>query len=118
MENGNWTTADLEERTSREWFDAEGFRLAWTEDRVAGFCWTKRHSPEVGEIYVVAVDPEYRGRGLGRAIVIEGMHFLHSAGAATCILYVDTSNPSALELYESLGFQLERVDRCVVVPNV
>ena len=117
LENGSWTADDLNERVGRDWFDAEGFRLAWADDRLAGFCWTKRHSAEVGEIYVIGVHPDYQARGLGRAIVIEAMHYLAGAGSKTCILYVDTSNQSALELYRSLGFGLERLDRCVVVPN-
>ena len=117
LENGSWTADDLNERVGRDWFDAEGFRLAWADDRLAGFCWTKRHSAEVGEIYVIGVHPEYQARGLGRAIVVEAMHYLAGSGNKTCILYADTSNPSALELYRSLGFGLERVDRCVVVPN-
>ncbi len=117
LENGSWTAHDLNERVGRDWFDAEGFRLAWADDRLAGFCWTKRHSAEVGEIYIIGVHPDYQARGLGRAIVVEAMHYLAGSGNKTCILYVDTSNPSALELYRSLGFGLERVDRCVVVPN-
>ena len=66
---------------------------------------------------MVGVHPDYQGRGLGRAIVVEAMHFLAEAGSEVCILYVDTSNAAALELYRTLGFELERVDRCVVVPN-
>lgn len=117
LENGNWNTNDLRQRLDRDWFSDEGFRLAWAGERVAGFCWTKLHTAELGEIYVVAVHPDYQGKGLGRAIVIEAMEYLAGVGCRDCILYVDTSNPSALELYRSLGFELERVDRCVVVPN-
>ena len=40
--------------------------------RLAGFCWTKVHAATattrpLGEIYVIAVDPDVAGRGLGRA---------------------------------------------------
>lgn len=116
-ENGAWTGSDLAERMGRPWFDAEGFRLAWSGDDLAGFCWTKRHSDGVGEIYVVAVDPGFQGRGIGRAIVIDGLRYLADTGCRTAMLYVDAANRSALALYQSLGFTEERIDRCVGVPK-
>ena len=39
--------------------------------QLAGFCWTRvhaEHDPPLGEIYVIAVDPDFKGRGLGRAV--------------------------------------------------
>lgn len=116
-ENGEWGRRHILERESRDWFEAEGFRLAWAGDRVAGFCWTKRHTPALGEIHVIGVHPDFQGRGLGRSIVIEGLWYLAGVGASSAMLYVDTTNRSALELYQSLGFALERVDRCFEIPK-
>jgi mycothiol synthase len=116
-ENGAWTVADIVERQSREWWDAAGFRLWWADDRVAGFCWTKRHNSELGEIHVIAVHPEFQGRGLGRSILIEALSYLAGEGCRTGMLYVDTANRTALDLYQSLGFELARVDRCFAIPN-
>ena len=84
---------------------------------MAGFCWTKRHSPELGEIHVIGVHPAFQGRGLGRATVIEALWYLAEAGCLTGMLYVDTANETALDLYQSLGFERERVDRCFEIPN-
>ncbi|MDH3538747.1 MAG: mycothiol synthase [Acidimicrobiia bacterium] len=116
-ENGGWDRAELAERQTREWFEAEGFRLAWAGARVAGFCWTKRHSADLGEIYIIGVHPDFQGKGIGRAIVIEAMWYLAGVGCDTGMLYVDTTNRSALELYQSLGFEVERVDRCFAIPK-
>jgi mycothiol synthase len=116
-ENGAWTRSDLEARKNRSWFDPDGFRLAWLGEELAGFCWTKRHPADVGEIHVIGVHPALQGRGIGRAIVVEGLWYLAGAGCASGMLYVDTSNRSALELYQSLGFGVERVDVCVEVPK-
>lgn len=116
-ENGGWEREDIRERQSRDWFEPEGFRLAWMADRVAGFCWTKRHSTDLGEIHIIGVHPDAQGRGLGRAIVIEALWYLARAGCETGMLYVDTANRSALELYQSLGFELDRVDRCFAIPK-
>jgi mycothiol synthase len=116
-ENGAWTVTDIVDRQARDWFEADGFRLWWADDRVAGFCWTKRHSRALGEIHVIGVHPDYQGRGLGRSIVIEALWYLAGAGCQTGMLYVDTANQTALELYQSLGFELERIDRCFEIPN-
>jgi mycothiol synthase len=47
----------------------------------------------------------FRKMGLGRAMLLAGLHRLKAAGVATAILGVDTENSSgALRLYESVGF--------------
>ncbi|MCD8490195.1 MAG: GNAT family N-acetyltransferase [Desertifilum sp.] len=47
----------------------------------------------------------FRRRGLGRAMLLAGMHQLKAVGMDTALLGVDTTNPSgALKLYESVGF--------------
>jgi len=47
----------------------------------------------------------FRKIGLGRAMLLAGLHRLKAAGVETAILGVDTANPSgALRLYESAGF--------------
>ena len=86
-------------------------------DRLAGFCWTKRHGEHTGEIHIVAVHPDFQGHGIGRQIVVEALWYLTGVGCTTAMLYVDTVNESALALYQSLGFTLDRVDRCFIVPK-
>jgi Acetyltransferases len=53
---------------------------------------------------VVGVAPEWRGTGLGRALVLAGLAHLRRVGLAQAMLYVDASNTAAIRLYESLGF--------------
>ena len=117
-EQGGWTCRDLDKRLAMSWFDPCGVRIAWIDDRMAAFHWTKVH-PEprpdgraLGEIYSVAVDPSYQGFGLGRAIVVEGLRYLSvHRQVSSAILYVDLSNLAAVGLYRSLGFVSEHVDR-------
>lgn len=52
----------------------------------------------------VAVLPEYRGRGIGRAIVNGLIREAKSRGAAAIHLEVRESNENAIGLYLSLGF--------------
>ncbi len=106
LENGGLTPEDLGERMALPWFRAEDLLMAWSGDRLAGSCWTKRHPESVGEIYVIGVHPDFQGTGLGRELVIAGLdHLWRAAGARTGLLYVDQSAVGAMRLYTELGFQ-------------
>jgi mycothiol synthase len=103
-EQGAWTLSDLHERMAEPWFDPSGFFVARRGPSMIGFHWTKVHDESTGEVYVVGIDPAQRGRGLGQALTLVGMHHLEQIGLERVILYVDESNRSAVRLYQGLGF--------------
>ena len=111
-EQGGWTIDTFSQRQQEDWFDPDGFRILELEGRMAGFCWTKVHEPtepaadRLGEIYVIAVDPDFHGRGLGRELTLAGLEHLASRGIDTGMLYVDADNAPAVRLYEQLGFRV------------
>ncbi|MEV4252674.1 mycothiol synthase [Spirillospora sp. NPDC049652] len=109
-EQGQWTLEDLRAREAESWFDPEGFFLAERDGRLVGFHWTKIHPDGLGEVYVVGVDPSAQGLGLGRVLTLTGLHHLRDRGVPAILLYVDEDNPSALHLYERLGFARYAVD--------
>lgn len=119
-EQSNWSARDLEIRTKESWFDPSGFLIAEVDKDMAGFCWTKIHGGHthkhseneaehdhdpIGEIYIMGVDPNYLGRGIGRAVTIAGLKHLRYQGIFSAMLYVDADNQAALKLYKSLGFK-------------
>ncbi len=73
--------------------------------RVRGFVLGRR----VGEsqVLLVAVEPEWQGRGLGTHLLGDYLARAREEGVRTATLEVRSSNASALALYESLGFAIQ-----------
>src|SRR5262249_50398724 len=109
-EQGRWTRADLETREREAWFDPSGFLLAFRDDRLVGFHWTKVHPTGIGEVYVLGVAPQAQGLHLGPALLTAGLAYLAGRGAAEVMLYVDDSNTAAMRLYQRYGFAQYDVD--------
>jgi len=103
-EQGAMDAADLAERMAEPWFDPAGLLLAVEGDHLLGFHWTKQHSPELGEVYVVGIDPSAQGRGLGKLLTLAGLHHLAGLGVAEVLLYVEADNAPAVAVYAGLGF--------------
>jgi mycothiol synthase len=59
----------------------------------------------VGEIRMIGVLPDWRGRGLGRELLRWGVAHLREQGAALVKLSVEAENELALRLYERNGFR-------------
>src|SRR5689334_21375798 len=109
-EQGGWTRHDLDLREREPWFDPAGFFIAERDGRMTGFHWTKVHNPALGEVYVVGVDPDEQGSGLGRALTLAGLRHLRDLGVDQAMLYVDEDNVPAIRMYEGLGFTRTTVD--------
>ena len=111
-ENGSWNRPILADRFRQDWFDPEGLLMAWDGDRLSGFCWTKVHPGSMGEIYIVAVNPEYQRQKLGTWLTLEGLWYLfRQRKMSSAMVYVDAANRSAVAMYERLGFELDHIDR-------
>ena len=123
-EQGGWQLSDLNHRLSEEWFDEKGFFIVEKNKQVIASTWTKVHGehshdhdgeashahPAIGEIYITAVDPAYAGLGIGKALTITALNYLKYQGLTDAMLYVDFDNKAALNLYDSLGFELSSKD--------
>jgi len=110
-ENGSWDHEILRDRMAQPWWDPASVVMAWQQETLAGFCWTKDHGDGIGEIYIIAVHPSAQRMGLGRALTLDGLARLATRGCETGMLYVDAANDPALRMYESLGFVLHHIDQ-------
>ncbi|MHB8263288.1 MAG: mycothiol synthase [Acidimicrobiales bacterium] len=116
-EQGGWSLDTLAAREEESWFDPQGFIVCEALDRLAGSCWTKIHpgidhsNPPIGEIYVICVDPAYQGKGLAAPILQAGLDYLSSRGLRLAMLYVESDNTPALQLYRRFGFEIHHTDK-------
>ncbi len=120
-EQGSLSADGLADRMAEPWFDADGLLLAVQpaddgDDRIAGFHWTKiepgepEGSQRVGEVYVLGVDPNAAGHGLGSFLLAAGLESLARRGVSRVQLYVEADNTVARRMYEKAGFAVEVVD--------
>lgn len=108
-EQGRLGREELEQLLSEPWFRADDFLMLWRGQRLLGYCWLKVEGG-LGEFYVVGVDPEQHGHGLGRRLTEAGLARLRQRGTRAAHLYVEAGNGTALGLYRSLGFRDSEVD--------
>ena len=69
--------------------------------------YNKEHGTKDGWVNVLGVVKDRRHQGLGRALLVDGMHWLLGRGLDTIFIGVDTENERALNLYTGVGFSLK-----------
>ena len=88
------------------------FRVCLHRGRVAGFLVARRVAPDESELLNLVVAPEFRRKGLARALLQEFLTAPATPGQAkacptksSLYLEVRESNQAARNLYKSMGFQ-------------
>ena len=76
--------------------------VAVEDSKVVGFLAFEQIADE-GSIVEIAVSPDYRRRGIARALINEALR--NCTGLRTVFLEVREGNAPAVALYESLGFE-------------
>ena len=109
-EQGRLTRRDLDDRLAESWFDPAGFFVAIAAGRMVGFHWTKQHQDQLGEVYVLGVDPLAGGQGLGKALLTIGLQHLKRRGNTRVRLYVEAEHGAAIALYSAYGFRVASRD--------
>jgi len=99
---------------NKPWCDIVGFFFAYLDDQPVGYVWAGIDSKFIqhkgikrGWIIDIGVLKPNRRRGIGTALMQQGMEFLKSEGMTEVELGVDDSNPTkAIELYKKVGFRI------------
>ncbi|MBE7384128.1 MAG: GNAT family N-acetyltransferase [Leptolyngbya sp. SIO1E4] len=79
-----------------------------------GFVAVKLHSENsMGEVYMVAVDPDFQGHGIGRALMEFALSWMKEAGMSIAMVDTggDPGHAPARYTYEKVGFELWPVAR-------
>ena len=108
-ELGSIDRATLEATMAEPWFKQEDFLLLHEHKRIVAYSWMKLQE-SIGEFYVIGVDPDRRGAGLGRRMVDAGFAHLADRGIRSAQLYVESDNIPAIRLYHSMGFTENAID--------
>lgn len=85
-----------------EW--PEGFLIAENEGKVIGFVVLVLTLDGDGRIFSLAVDPKYRGKGVGKTLLKAAFNTLRKRKIAYVWLEVRANNLVAQRLYRSMGF--------------
>ena len=73
-------------------------------------CWYDE-ATRCGEFEAVGTAQAHRRKGIGRAVITEGLRRLHGLGATTAVVFTQNTNDAAIALYESCGFEIVGEDR-------
>jgi len=86
--------------------DVAGFSALETERwiGIARVFVGREEEPSVANLVSMWVDPAFRGRGVGRALVERVFEWAREHGATRVDLWVTETNEPAIRLYESCGF--------------
>ena len=111
---GSWAYApNTEEEIDYRIFDLpsdapDPVLLLEVDGDLMGYCWTHREAPaSPGIVGMVGVWPDQQGKGYGKVITGAGINHLLAMGARPIEITVDSENPSAIRVYENVGFTLD-----------
>ena len=77
------------------------------DGRIGAFCivWIDPVN-QIGLFEPVGTHPDYHRKGLGRAVMQEGLRRVQAHGMKSAIVSTNEDNPAAIKLYETAGFQV------------
>jgi len=95
----------------------EAFIVAEVDDKVIGYImckiefgfsnFRKLGFVKKGHVVSVAVFDQHRGKGIGKALMLEGINGVLSRKSDEIYLEVRVSNTQAIRMYQRLGFQIK-----------
>jgi ribosomal protein S18 acetylase RimI-like enzyme len=108
-----WRFDDLALREAMRATPRAHTRVAVVKNVVVGYGLFGR-AGTTGYVQRLAVGPVGQGRGLGRALLHDGLRWLHMHGATRALVNTQEDNARALDLYVRAGFTRLPVGLCVL----
>jgi len=99
----------MTEIARRRAFIPESTWLAVGPDGPCGTIQALRERGVLGAIQNIGIVPAFRGRGLGRALLLQALAGMYQTGLGRALLEVTAHNEAAIRLYRRLGFRRCRV---------
>lgn len=115
---GTWgfnpnTIDEITHRVHLSGCSPEDVILFYNRHTLMGYCWILINSEEnmalgtsQGRIHMMGVNPDSRGKGQGKAVLLAGLSLLKERGIKHVVLSVDSENEAACGLYKSAGFEI------------
>jgi ribosomal protein S18 acetylase RimI-like enzyme len=89
--------------------DRDGDVIGYAYAAVEGYDYMALRGP-AGVLHDVIVDPEHRGRGVGRLLLDATLAYLKSRGAPRVILWTAEQNEGAQRLFARMGFRRTMIE--------
>lgn len=114
---GTWgynpnTTGEIKYHLSLGRSSPDNVILVCDKDKPIAYCWTiiyhetgAASSEGKGRIHMIGVDPDLRGKKLGRTALQAGLSYLQTSRVKVVDLTVDSQNSIACGLYHATGFK-------------
>jgi polyphosphate kinase len=110
--SGTWgynlnTREDILRRLQHPHCSIRDVIAAFDQGKPTAYCWTRLDPKKkgYGRIYMLGVDPDHQGRGMGKEVLMAGLSDLKTKGVRLVELTVDHENKAARALYRSVGFR-------------
>jgi GNAT superfamily N-acetyltransferase len=90
--------------------DTHRMTLAERDGRLVGFSYVgpeEEHTPGVGQLYAIHLEPSEQGRGVGRALMVDALDAMRAAGWPRAVLWVLAGNAHARAFYERGGWRAD-----------
>ncbi len=87
----------------------DGDVVGYAYAAVEGYDYMALRGP-AGVLHDIIVDPEHRGRGVGRLLLYAALEFLKSRGVPRVVLSTAARNEGAQRLFASVGFRRTMIE--------
>jgi len=89
--------------------DDDGDVIGYAYTAIEGYDYMSLRGP-AGILHDIIVDPEHRGRGVGRLLINAALEFFRSRGVPRVVLSTAEQNEGAQRLFASLGFRRTMIE--------